>query len=54
MPDDDKIRFQCPHCEKGLNVSAAHAGKQAKCPGCGKPATVPECHGVHDLRQRDA
>lgn len=42
MPDDDKIRFQCPHCEKGLNVSSAHAGKKAKCPGCGKPVTVPE------------
>jgi phage FluMu protein Com len=37
------IRFRCPKagCEKVLKVSAAHAGKRAKCPNCGTVVQVP-------------
>src|SRR5262245_16574744 len=38
---DDKIRFRCPKCDKSLGVAAVHAGKRAKCPGCGNVVAVP-------------
>jgi tetratricopeptide (TPR) repeat protein len=35
------IKFNCPHCQKPLNVKDQLAGKRALCPGCKKPLTVP-------------
>jgi hypothetical protein len=35
------IEFRCPQCQKLLRVGDDAAGKQAKCPGCGDPVTVP-------------
>lgn len=35
------IKFQCPHCEAGLEVDATLAGQTADCPGCGKPIQIP-------------
>jgi hypothetical protein len=35
------IEFRCPQCQKLLRVGDDAAGKQAKCPGCGTPVTVP-------------
>jgi hypothetical protein len=42
MTDDGKIHFRCPHCDKGVSVSHAHAGKKSKCPGCGKALQIPD------------
>jgi len=36
-----KIQFKCP-CGKVLSVDEQHAGKLAKCPGCGKGIRVPQ------------
>jgi len=35
------IAFSCTHCDKSLRVNEELAGKQAKCPACGKPVTIP-------------
>ena len=35
------IRFKCPDCGKKLKVGEEHAGKQAKCPGCGNAVMIP-------------
>jgi hypothetical protein len=49
MPADGKIHFRCPHCDKGLTVAEAHAGKRGKCPGCGKPVLVPAVEAELDF-----
>jgi len=36
------MKFNCPHCQKVLNVKDELAGKQGKCPFCGQAATIPE------------
>jgi DNA-directed RNA polymerase subunit RPC12/RpoP len=36
------IDFSCSFCGKALQVSDQHAGKPARCPGCGQIVTVPE------------
>src|SRR4051812_26418725 len=36
------ISFACPVCNKQLKVKDVLAGKKGKCPGCGKPITIPE------------
>jgi hypothetical protein len=41
----EKIRFRCPKCDKRLSVAPHHAGKKAKCPGCGEAIRVPEENG---------
>jgi hypothetical protein len=35
------IKFQCPHCKKGLSVKDELAGKKAACPVCKKALTIP-------------
>ena len=35
------IDFNCPSCNAGLSVKEEFAGKNANCPQCGKPFTVP-------------
>lgn len=35
------IRFPCPQCQRVLKVGDQFAGRQAKCPGCQAPVTVP-------------
>lgn len=35
------IDFNCPSCHAGLSVKQEFAGKNANCPQCGKPFTVP-------------
>ncbi len=35
------ITFFCPGCETSLQVADQFAGHQAKCPACGRAATVP-------------
>jgi hypothetical protein len=35
------IRFACPHCKRVISAGDEHAGKQAPCPGCKQPVTVP-------------
>jgi hypothetical protein len=35
------IKFQCPHCKRGLAVKDELAGKRGPCPFCKKPVTVP-------------
>jgi len=36
------MKFNCPHCQKVLNVKDELAGKRGKCPACGQAITVPE------------
>jgi MoxR-like ATPase len=35
------ITFQCPRCQRTLQIVAEAAGKQAQCPECGTVSTVP-------------
>ena len=35
------IKFQCPHCKKGLSVKDELAGKKAACPACKKALAIP-------------
>lgn len=35
------IKFNCPHCQKLLNVKDELAGKRASCPACKKVLTIP-------------
>ncbi|MBY0527470.1 MAG: protein kinase [Gemmataceae bacterium] len=35
------IAFACSHCGTKLNVKPEFAGRQAKCPSCKQPVTVP-------------
>jgi MoxR-like ATPase len=35
------ITFQCPRCQRTLQIVADAAGKQAQCPECGTVSTVP-------------
>ena len=35
------IEFNCPDCNKLLRTTDEKAGAKAKCPGCGRPITVP-------------
>lgn len=35
------IKFECPHCQRKLNVKDELAGKKGKCPGCKKGVTIP-------------
>lgn len=35
------IQFQCQKCSKVLKVKDEHAGKAAKCPGCGQALGIP-------------
>ena len=36
------IHMKCPHCGQGLTVKPEDAGRNFKCPACGKTACVPE------------
>jgi hypothetical protein len=36
------IRFQCPECDKRLNVGEAKAGKFATCPACKSNIRIPD------------
>ena len=38
------IRVECPNpkCKKVLQAPDEHAGKKARCPGCGHIITIPE------------
>ena len=35
------IRFHCTHCQRTIAADDRYAGARIKCPGCGKPVTVP-------------
>jgi hypothetical protein len=35
------IKFECPHCQKKLNVPDEMAGKKGRCTGCKSPLVVP-------------
>ena len=35
------IPFVCPNCRKSFRAADKHAGKRAKCPGCGNTITIP-------------
>ena len=35
------IRFQCPHCRRGIKSEDKNAGQEKKCPACRKKITVP-------------
>jgi hypothetical protein len=35
------IRFQCPNCQKTLNVPEQYAGRTSKCPGCSGKIKIP-------------
>jgi len=35
------MKFNCPHCQKALNVKDELAGKKGKCPFCGQALVVP-------------
>lgn len=39
---DDDITFDCVHCEYLLVADKSGAGKIVKCPGCGRPVTIPK------------
>lgn len=41
MSDKDRIRWQCPVCNKSIVVNAKHAGKRGKCPRCQALLKVP-------------
>jgi len=36
------IKFQCPHCNAGLEVEESLAGQTAECPSCAKPLEIPK------------
>ncbi len=44
MTQQDRIRFRCPHCHKGVKVKSKDAGKQVCCPNpeCAQPIIVPD------------
>ena len=42
MTDAAKIRFRCPHCNKGYKVDSKHAGSRAKCSRCSAVIRVPD------------
>src|SRR5947209_3772948 len=35
------IKFNCPHCKRGLSVKDHLAGKRAACPACKKGLLIP-------------
>jgi hypothetical protein len=35
------IKFNCPHCKRGLSVKDHLAGKRAACPACKQPISIP-------------
>jgi hypothetical protein len=37
---NDTINVECP-CGQSFRVSGEHAGKKARCPGCGEPVAIP-------------
>lgn len=41
MNGSDAVRFQCPHCGKGLRAASDAAGKRVRCPKCSELAVVP-------------
>ncbi|MGD0815512.1 MAG: hypothetical protein ABSA83_18080 [Verrucomicrobiota bacterium] len=41
MPDEDAIKFECPHCAQPIESSLKNAGMAVNCPTCGKPFQVP-------------
>lgn len=41
----DVVRFSCPACGKKLTTSASRAGRQGKCPSCGRALVVPSVSG---------
>jgi len=41
MPDEEAIKFECPHCAQSIESSSKNAGRTVDCPTCGKPFQVP-------------
>jgi hypothetical protein len=44
-----EIKIICPTCQKQLKAPASHAGKRAKCPGCGTIMSIPEI--IHEAEE---
>src|SRR5438552_13247246 len=51
MKPSGKIRFLCPHCGKAVGVSAQHAGKRGRCPGCGAVIRTPAAEALAPARE---
>src|SRR5262249_5719676 len=47
------IRFNCPHCQKSLKVSAELAGRRARCPGCKQAIAIPTLDPVVSAEVED-
>lgn len=41
MPNDERLRIRCGHCNKTIAVPATMSGKRIKCPSCSKAIPVP-------------
>src|SRR5205823_6600478 len=54
MKPSGKIRFLCPHCGKAVGVSAQHAGKRGRCPGCGTVIRTPAAETLAPARETAA
>jgi twitching motility protein PilT len=48
VPD---IKFQCPHCQAGLEVDESLAGQTAECPACSKSVQIPAPEAVAPFRR---
>ena len=42
MTSEQSILFECPHCHVDLKAKLEVAGKNGRCPYCGKAVKVPE------------
>ncbi len=44
--ETEKVRINCPYCNKGLFVIKEHAGKEAKCPECSRSFKIKSWQGL--------
>jgi primosomal protein N' len=42
MIDEHPIVFECPHCNVSLKAKLEVAGRNGRCPQCGRAIKVPE------------
>jgi hypothetical protein len=41
MPDEDAIKFECPHCAQSIEAPVAMRGMETQCPTCGRTVQIP-------------